>query len=265
LLFLTGGSGFLGSALIAVALEEGWQVAAPSSSALDILDREAVIATIGEFKPTAVVHLAYRKGDRATIVDGSQHLAEAASDCGSRLIHMSTDVVFSGRPEPYVESDDPDPLIEYGRHKFDAEQAVMAVCPTAAMVRTSLLYGTDVLAPLQVDVQRALDTGPDHQPMTFFTDEYRCPAHVDDIAAALITLAGARDVTGPLHVAGPERISRADFATRTARWLGLRGEALSTSRIAEAGLTRPANVVLDSTTARSLGITCRSVAMSYGE
>jgi dTDP-4-dehydrorhamnose reductase len=265
LLFVTGGSGFLGSALIATAQEDGWPVTAPSSSALDIRDREAVIATIGELKPTAVVHLAYRKDDRTNIVDGSRHVAEAAAASGSKLIHMSTDVVFSGRLEPYAEADNPDPANDYGRYKFEAEQAVCAAFPSAAIVRTSLLYDTEALAPLQIDVRRALESGPGHRPMTFFTDEYRCPAHVTDVAAALVALAGIPDITGPIHIAGPKRISRADFARRTARWLGLRADDLMTSTIAEAGLTRPANVVLDTTKAQRLGLTCRSVAASYDE
>ncbi|MBG7604576.1 MAG: sugar nucleotide-binding protein [Actinobacteria bacterium] len=265
MLFVTGGSGFLGSALIATAQEEGWPVTAPSSSALDIRDREAVIASIGELKPTAVVHLAYRKDDRTNIVDGSRHVAEAAAASGSKLIHMSTDVVFSGRLEPYAEADNPDPANDYGRYKFEAEQAVCAAFPSAAIVRTSLLYDTEALAPLQIDVRQALESGPGHRPMTFFTDEYRCPAHVTDVAAALVALAGIPDRTGPIHIAGPERISRADFARRTARWLGLRADDLMTSTIAEAGLTRPANVVLDTARAQRLGLTCRSVAASYDE
>ena len=83
MLFVTGGSGFLGSALIAVALEESWQVTAPSSSALDIRDRELVIEVIGKLEPTTIVHLAYRKDDRTNIVDGSRHVAEAAAASGS--------------------------------------------------------------------------------------------------------------------------------------------------------------------------------------
>lgn len=266
LLFVTGGSGFLGSALTAVALDTGWEVTAPSSSVLDILDRENVIATIRDLAPTAVVHLAYRKDNRRNIVDGSTHVAEAAAAAGSRLIHMSTDIVFSGRPRPYIESDDPDPANDYGQYKFEAELAVRAVLPTSTIVRTSLLYGTQALAPLQIDVQQALETGPrHHQPMTFFTDEYRCPAHVDDVARSLIALAGSPETPRLIHVAGPERMSRADFATRTARWLGLNADNLLTSTIAQAGLERPANVVLDTARAQRSGLACRSVATSYGQ
>lgn len=227
---------------------------------MDIRRRESTMDTITDWKPNAVVHLAYRKGDPSTIVDGSRNVAEAAAACGARLVHMSTDIVFPGRAAPYTETDHPFPMIEYGRHKLDAEVAVAEAYPSALQVRTSLLYGTTELGHLQVDVQRALDG----RPMTFFTDEYRCPAHVDDVAAAVAQLAAMPEVSGFLHVAGPDALSRADFALQTARWMRRDATALQTGTIADSGLVRPANVVLDSAQAAALGIECRSVEQAYG-
>ena len=56
--------------------------------------------------------------------------------------------------------------------------------------------------------------------MTFFTDEYRCPAHAGDVAVAIADLAGRPDVTGPLNVAGPDVLSRAAFARSIANVAG---------------------------------------------
>ena len=47
--------------------------------------------------------------------------------------------------------------------------------------------------------------------LTFFTNEIRCPVQVGDLAEALLELA-ALDVSGPLHVAGADGCSRAEFA-----------------------------------------------------
>jgi dTDP-4-dehydrorhamnose reductase len=259
LMLITGGAGFLGQHLTHGSASDGWELIAPSSAAMDIRRREFTIDTITDWKPSAVVHLAYRKGERSTIVDGSRNVAEAAAACGARLVHMSTDVVFPGRSAPYTETDHPFPMIDYGHHKLDAEAAVAEACPSALVVRTSLLYGTAELGHLQVDVERALDG----RPTTFFTDEYRCPAHVDDVAAAVAQLAAMPDVSGVLHVAGPEPISRADFALQTARWMGRNAATLRTGTIADSGLVRPANVVLDSTKAAAIGIRCRSVSDAY--
>lgn len=264
-MLVTGGSGFLGRHLLNGPASDQWELIAPSSSAMDVRRRESTIDEITGWKPSVVVHLAYRKGDRPTIVEGSRHVAEGAAACGARLVHMSTDVVFAGRAAPYTEADTPFPVIDYGRDKRDAEEAVMSACPNAVMIRSSLLYGTGELGQVQLDVQQALHANHRTAPMTFFTDEYRCPAHADDVAAAIATVAGLPDITGPLHVAGPETLSRADFAQRTARWLGGNPAILQTGTIAESGQTRVARVALDTTRATSLGITCRPVSESYGQ
>jgi hypothetical protein len=68
-------------------------------------------------------------------------------------VHLSTDVVFGGRPLPYTEADTPDPITDYGRWKTEAEAQVTAAHPGAILVRTSLIYGTEHLAPVQRDVE----------------------------------------------------------------------------------------------------------------
>jgi dTDP-4-dehydrorhamnose reductase len=261
LMLITGGSGFLGRELTRSHASDRWELIAPSSSSMDVRRRDSTIHAITDWRPAAVVHLAYRKGDRSSIVDGSRHVAEAAAACGARMVHMSSDVIFAGRQAPYTEADASFPIIEYGVDKRDAEAAVAQACPGAVLVRTSLLYGTDDLAPMQLDVQRALSGAESH--MTFFTDEVRCPAHVADVAAAVAKLADRIEVSGPLNVAGPAPISRADFARATARWLGRDPSTLHTGTIEEAGLVRPGRIVLDTTKATSLGIVCRSVDDAY--
>src|SRR5690606_23146402 len=116
----------------------------------------------------------------------------------------------------------------------------------AVLLRTSLLYGTDRLSTHQTDAQAAAAGAAS---MRFFTDEIRCPAHAADIAAAVIALAGRPDVTGPLHLAGPRPMSRAEFAELNATWLGLPPAAIRTATIAETGQIRPAHIVLDSSRA----------------
>jgi dTDP-4-dehydrorhamnose reductase len=48
-------------------------------------------------------------------------LAEHCSDIGARLIHFSTDCVFSGNRGAYTEADNPDPVDLYGRSKLLGE------------------------------------------------------------------------------------------------------------------------------------------------
>jgi dTDP-4-dehydrorhamnose reductase len=199
---VTGASGFLGRELLLLAPDA-------SGERVEIRAGAAVQATLGRARPDVVIHTAYRQdgpGAWEITVEGAENVAAAARRIGARLIHLSTDVVFDGRRgTPYVEEDEPGPVTDYGQAKAQSERRVLAAHPDALVVRTSLLVG-----------------GPGHEPskhervaldptMTFYDDEIRCPIQVGDLAAALLELA-ALDVSGVLHVAGADAVSRADLA-----------------------------------------------------
>lgn len=221
---------------------------APSSGELDLRDRAAVDEHISRFRPDAVVHTAYRK-ERADIVDATRHIAEACDVQEVRLIAVSTDAVFTGRPDPYTEADVPDPVHDYGRWKVEAEQEVLCL-PEAVVVRTSLLYGRSTLSAHDRTVRDAIDGV---RPMTFFTDEYRNALFADDLATVLLQLAVDRSVRGVLHVAGPRLLSRADLARSTCERHGWDASLLQTGTLAASGLDRPGRVSLDSTLAAKHG------------
>jgi dTDP-4-dehydrorhamnose reductase len=53
-----------------------------------------------------------------------------------------------------------------------------------------------------------------------FTDEFRCPIFVEDLADALVEIA-VSDFVGVLNVAGPQRLSRYEFGLILARRFGV--------------------------------------------
>jgi dTDP-4-dehydrorhamnose reductase len=255
LLFVTGGAGYLGRHIGRGLEAESWSIVAPPSRSLDLRHRDSVFQAVKDWKPTAIIHTAYRRDDPTAIVDTTRHVAEAAMWCGARLVHVSTDLVFKGRPAPYTEDDEPTPIEDYGRAKADAERVVATLCPDALVVRTSLLYGRGPEpSPHELAVQAAIEG---RSSMRFFTDEVRCPALVEDVAAALTQLAATPELTGVLHLAGPDALSRADLAMMTARRHGWDTSRLRLGTIVESGLDRPDHVVLDSSFARSQGFAVR--------
>ena len=261
-ILVTGGNGHLGRHLLR-RIGADAEVFTPTHDDLDICRPDVVSAAMGDIRPDAVIHLAYRQTDWATNADGTANVPRAAAAAGARLVHMSTDVVFGDRGTPWVEGEIPCPMHEYGRSKVAAEDVVSAV-PGAVVVRTSLLYGDHDRARIQHDVADAV---AGRSQMRFFTDELRCPIHAADVAAALAQLVGdLRDVTGPLHVAGPEVLSRAELATCFARHLGLDDQAVPLASATELGLaaSRPLRVMLDSSVANSLGIATRPIGDSLG-
>ena len=259
-LFITGGSGFLGRHIVNGTASETWEIVAPSSQALDLRDADSVRSAIADWRPTAIIHTAYRRDDRASIVDASRHIAEAAQHFGVRLVHISTDALFRGRTAPYREADEPTPITDYGRWKADAERIVAATAPNAVIVRTSLLFGSRELSPHELAVR---DVISGRSAMAFFTDEVRSAVLVDDVATALVRLATRPHVTGVLNLGGPEALSRAELAMRTARRHGWDHSKLTFSTIEASGLIRPTRVVLDSSLARSEGFRLRSPSADH--
>jgi dTDP-4-dehydrorhamnose reductase len=230
-LHVTGATGTLGSELLRLRPDA-------SAERVEVRDAAAVRDLFERVRPDVVVHTAYRQDgpDAAAInVEGSQHVARAAAGVGARLVHLSTDVVFDGRKgAPYVEDDPVCPVTDYGRTKADAEQRVAAAHPGALLVRTSLIYGGS--EPTKHELA-ARDPS-----FTFYANERRSPVQVTDLAAALLELARL-DVAGPLHVAGADSVSRAQFAELIAR------RPVATS---EAPPSRPLDCTLDSSRAQAM-------------
>lgn len=259
-MLVTGGSGYLGGWVTRTAASD-WEIIATFSShpgadpkadwhQLDVRDAAAVSALVTEVRPQTIVHTAALnpgQGDdfEAVNVAGTANVAEAAAAAGSRLIHISTDMVFDGQRGNYVEADTPAPLTEYGRTKALAEQAVIDSGASAVIVRTSLIYGwRPTVARAAQWMIDALNSG---QTVRLWSDEMRCPIWVESLAAAIVELADG-DYTGPLHVAGAQAISRYDFGVALLRFHGIDPSSV-VATTSPTDQIRPLDCTLDSSQA----------------
>jgi dTDP-4-dehydrorhamnose reductase len=253
MLLVTGASGYLGGELLRRRPEAvGTVHRGDGEVRLDVRDAGAVARVVARVRPECVIHTAYaRDGDAAwaTNVDGARNVAAAAAAVGAGLIHVSTDVVFAGDAgRPYVEADPPAPVTDYGRAKAAAEAAVRGAHPAASVVRTSLIYGGEAPSGHERTLLDAVDGVID---MAFFTDEIRCPVAVGDLAEAFLELAD-RELSGPLHVAGADAVSRFELAQLVAAANGRDPALVRGARSADIGSRRPLDCRLDCGLARSL-------------
>ena len=226
-LLITGGSSYLGQHLVPLALADeaisevvytyfnNDPLDLPAGVRLDVCDTTAVAHLITHFQPDAIIHtVGSNRVDPldAVIVEGTRNIVEAAPQ--TRLIHISTDVVFNGLDAPYTEDDPPTPVHDYGRAKTQAE-AIVSHHPNHAIIRTSLIYSLRLMDTGTSWMANALQAG---QPITLFDNQYRNPVWADTLGLACLELATANAYTGILNIAGRQKVSRAEFALKMLDW-----------------------------------------------
>ncbi|MGW1668039.1 SDR family oxidoreductase [Streptomyces sp. NPDC002324] len=254
-LLIIGGSGFLGGELLRRAPAAGFTVAATYSTrppdaaedvtlhALDVRDPAQVAGVMDEVAPAVVLNASSGGADRAVTAEGAVRVARTAAERGCRLVHVSSDAVFSGGRSRYDESSPPDPVTPYGAAKAAAETGVRLSAPHAIVARTSLIIGDG--HPLSTHERHVHDLAAGTRDGVLFTDVVRCPVHVTDLAAALLELAAVEE-GGVRHLAGPDALTRHELGVLIARRDGLDASRLPTGRRGETPLPGPLDVRLDS-------------------
>ncbi len=163
-LFLSGGTGFVGSHVAREFLVQGWRVRAlvrrPERAGLlpggvetvrgDLIDSDGYRRHLTDC--AAVVHCAGATRARSLAefrrvnVAGTEALVRAASEAcpDAMFVHVSSQAAAgpSRAGVPVQESDTPDPVSWYGRSKLEGEQAVASHCRGRwCVVRPSVVYG----------------------------------------------------------------------------------------------------------------------------
>jgi dTDP-4-dehydrorhamnose reductase len=177
-LYLTGGTGFVGSNILRVAREvygcavfttvNAWRAATPVDFAyerVDIGDRDAVMRSVREFQPEAIVHsailndfaLMYRDRELAwrLYVESTHHLVDAANEAGCKIILISSDWVFDGTQLSADEATPPNPINYYGVLKVAAERVIAERAHNGAVARVAGVSGVHWLRRDESTAQNA--------------------------------------------------------------------------------------------------------------
>jgi len=157
---------------------------------LDITDREAVNAFVRMNGIDLIVNCAaYTNVDRAEEDEPTARLinAQAVENLaltGCRIIHISTDYVFSGCESVPCREDDPvAPATAYGRTKLEGERLLLAACQEAIIFRTAWLY-----SPYGNNfVKTMLRLGNERDELRVVYDQIGTPTYAADLARVIMT------------------------------------------------------------------------------
>jgi len=265
-ILITGAKGQLGNDCRQV-LQAGHILEAIDLDELDITDARAVNTMICDFKPHAILNCAAFtdvdacEKEKALAwkinVKGPENLARSAGNHNARLIHISTDYVFSGRkkvPQPYVEQDAPNPISYYGRTKFEGEKAVQQATTNYLIVRTAWLYGFHGHNFLKTMLRLAL--AAPRKPITVVNDQFGSPTWSYTLAQQLQKLIHA-GVTGICHATSEGYCTWYELACAFLHKIGA-AHTLSpcTTEDYSRPAVRPKNSILENGRLKKEGIHC---------
>lgn len=119
---------------------------------VDLADVSQTRALVRRVQPNVILNAAaYTAVDRAESqpdvamainATAPRVLAEEALRLNALLVHYSTDYVFNGqKQQPWIETDEPNPLNVYGESKLAGERAIQQTGGSFLIFRTSWVYG----------------------------------------------------------------------------------------------------------------------------
>ncbi len=208
---------------------QGADIVALDLPEVDISKLESTLAYIEEVKPDVVINCAAFTNVDACETNhdvafqanalGPRNLAMACERIGAKLVHVSTDYVFSGRENGGIALDEaalPNPISAYGSTKLQGEVYVKQFCSRAFIVRTAWLYsyyGKNF-------VKTMCNAGKKFGALTVVNDQLGNPTNAVDLAHVLLALAATEEY-GTYHCTGEGICSWYDFTVEIIKNAGI--------------------------------------------
>jgi dTDP-4-dehydrorhamnose reductase len=211
---------------------------------LDLLDTEAVHASVDRYLPEVIVHSMILNDHAAMFADRelawrsyvgtTEALVEAADRVGARFILVSTDWVFDGTQGPAGEDTPPNPLNLYGVLKLVSEQVVLQRSARGSVARVSGVQGLHrarPAAPRQQDrgfgylvasIVDALEAGREFT--VWEADDINMvatPSLASECGTMIRSIAALPEPVGVFHCCGAEPTTRRELAEATCEVFGL--------------------------------------------
>ncbi|KIR01569.1 dTDP-4-dehydrorhamnose reductase [Lachnospiraceae bacterium TWA4] len=254
--WIVGSKGSVGVALTKLLDMRKYELLKTDKEEVDVTDKEEVRSYAAATRPDVIINCAgitdlevcEQNPDLAYQVNtiGARNLAVAANEIECKLIHMSTDDIFSlNSPEFYNEFEEAKPKSIYGKSKYAGEKMVQSLCNYFVIIRSSWVYGTG-----KGFVQQVIDAVDSQTPLRVPVNHYASPTSAKELAK-VITQFIDNDLFGIYHAVCKGYCNRYEFAKAILKYLGKDVELIP---IEEGNERRPDYSVLDNMMLRLDGL-----------
>lgn len=247
-IWITGAKGHVGTALSALLDCREYEIFPTDVDEVDVTDLEAVNNYARVNRPDIIINcVGYSdvagcetNPDKAFAVNavGTRNLAVMAQSIGAKLIHISTDDIFSGTEDnSYNEFDTPNPRNIYGKSKLAGEAYIQSFCSRYVILRSSWVYGIgqDFLNTVLSAVK-----DPSVNELTVSEYEYACPTSASELAR-IIEYFIKNECLGIYHAVCQGSCSRLEYARTILEY----ANATDKLKLVPANNNKPVYSVLD--------------------
>ena len=284
---ITGGSGLLGQHLN-LSISKNFTILTTyknnvgncnnfPSSYIDVLQKQEVEKIFKDFTPEVVIHTAaitnpvLKENQSAkeyfeTNVKATNNIALLCERYHSKLIYISTDLVYAGYRGSFLKEDAKlIPASLYAETKLVGESKVKEFTTSYLILRTALLYGFG-LNHSRCHFQNMFDDLKNKKPVKLFTDQFRTPISLKDTSRIISELA-EMDIKGEtINLGGLERVSRYDLGEILCSFAGYDKNLLQKSSTNEIpNYPKVEDVSLNTEKLQALGLKPRSIEENIRE
>jgi dTDP-4-dehydrorhamnose reductase len=261
---ILGGSGQLGKSVAHELVNRDFEYRAIGRNVADLTNQGQIDALFESVRPSTVINAAAwtavdlaeeNSSDTFAVnCDGARTVAIASKKCGAKLIHISTDYVFSGElSRPYEVGDATNPKSVYGQSKLCGENAVFSEYASGSViVRTAWLYSQYGNNFVKTMIRKALK----NEEINVVDDQFGQPTSATDLSRFLVELGLNFPHNEILHGTNSGRCSWFDLAQTIYACVGLDPALVSriNSDSYPTKAPRPRNSALSHTRSIELGL-----------
>ncbi len=193
-------------------------VIAPDEKDFNIGDRESVCRQIDLTQPDVLINCAAynlvdaaeKEYETARLVNalGVRNMAAEAKRANIPFVHYGTDYIFDGKKKaPYVETDEPSPLNNYGKTKLEGERFVREECDDFLIFRVSWVFGLGK----QNFLYKVRQWAKTNTTLKIVSDEISVPTYTDTIVDCTLE-ALRKGLRGLYHLTSGGHCSRFELA-----------------------------------------------------